>query len=346
MDKLLSLYNLKGHEIKNRVVMPPMEFLVRETRNGLVNDGHLLHYGARAKGGVGLIIVEATSIHPNSRSIDSQLGSWSDEHIPGLTRLAAECHAYGAKVLLQLQHLGVKMKADSNHDVYGPSAYHENDVHARAMTLEELHELQDAYVQAVLRASQAGFDGVEFHGAHGYLLNQFASPIINQRQDLYGGPLDNRLRFIREIINRVQTEVPENFILGYRMGCNEPTLEQGIEVAIQLEAMGVDLLHVSSSGYSAERPEVPHGFMYNWTVYGGSQIKQNVSVPVIVVYEIKTPERANDIVEQGLADFTSIGRDLIVDPEWVHKAMKQEEIRYCIRCQPCVILSGRKCVML
>ncbi len=346
MNSLFASYNLKGLEIRNRIVMPPMEFLVRETRNGFVNDGHLRHYGLRAKGGVGLIIIEATSIHANSMSIDSQLGAWSDEHIPGLARLARECHAHGAKVFLQLQHLGVKMKATAEQDAYGPSDYHENGMNARAMTLDELHELQDAYVKAVLRAYQAGFDGIEFHGAHGYLLNQFSSPLVNQREDRYGGSVDNRLRFIAEIIRRVKREVDDRFILGYRMGCNDPTLEAGVEIAVKLEAMGIDMMHVSSSGYSNDRPALPEGFVYNWTVYGGSRIRKHLKIPVIAVYDIRTPERANAIIEQGLADFTAIGREMIVDPEWANKALNREAIHYCIRCHPCVVFSGEKCVML
>ncbi|MCL6458667.1 MAG: NADH:flavin oxidoreductase [Gorillibacterium sp.] len=346
MEKLFNSFMVKGHEIRNRVVMPPMEFLVRETRNGRVNDGHLKHYGMRAKGGVGLIIVEATSIHPNSLSVESQLGAWSDDHIPGLKSLASECHTYGAKIFLQLQHLGVKMHASSEQDVYGPSEYHQQGLHARAMTLDELHELQDSYVQAALRANQAGFDGIEFHGAHGYLLNQFSSPELNKREDIYGGSLENRLRFVREIIQRVKLEVDDNFILSYRMGCNQPTLEEGIDIAKKLEEMGIDILHVSSCGFSSQRPELPETFIYNWVVYGGSQIKQQVNIPVIVVYDIRTPERADDILNQGLADFTAIGRELIVDPDWVNKAMNHDPIYYCKRCQPCVVFVREKCVML
>ncbi len=346
MEHLFSNYMLKGHVIRNRIVMAPMEFLVRETRNGFVNDGHLEHYGKRAEGGVGLIIIEATSIHPNSLSIDSQLGAWSDEHIVGLRSLANVCHSYGARVLLQLQHLGIKMHASNNQDVYGPSEYDGNDIYARSMTINELHQLQDAYVKAVLRAYQAGFDGVEFHGAHGYLLNQFTSSEVNQRSDKYGGNTENRLRFVKEIINRVKHEVSERFIQSYRLGFNEPTLEAGIDIAVRLEAMGIDMLHVSSSGFSSNRPELPDQFVYNWVIYGGSQIKRHVNIPVIVVYNIRTPERANDILKQGYSDFTAIGRELIVDHEWANKALNGEEINYCVRCQPCVVFAGERCIML
>ncbi|MFS0723827.1 hypothetical protein [Paenibacillus sp. 1P07SE] len=342
LTHLFAPYELKGHNIKNRIVMAPMELLIRQTRGGFVNEGHLRHYGERARSGIGLIIVEATSVDPRSMNVESQLGAWSDEHIPGLRQLAAECRRYGAKVMLQLQHLGVRMKQDP----IGPSAFRDKSVHAREMTLKELHALQDAYVSAVQRAYQAGFDGIEFHGAHGYLLNQFSSPEVNRRADGYGGSLDERLRFIKEIFDRARASTDERFIFGYRMGCNQPTIEEGVRMAQRLEQMGMDIIHVSSCGYSAFRPDLPSDFPYNWVIYGGSCIREQVDIPVIVVYEIRTPERANDIIERGYGDFAAIGRELIVDADWVRKAAAGEEIRYCIRCQPCVIFSGKDCVML
>lgn len=344
MKHLFSPYTLKGHTIKNRVVMAPMELLVRETRGGFVNEGHLRHYGQRARGGIGLIITEATSVHPGSMNVESQLGAWSDEHIPGLRRLADECHRHGVKALLQLQHLGVR----NGRDPAGPSAYRSGsgDIDARGMTMDELHELQDAYVAAVLRAHEAGFDGIQLHGAHGYLLNQFSSPNVNVRDDRYGGSAAARLTFVKEIVQRVRPVVRDDFLLSYRMGCNQPTLQEGIELAVELERLGIDLLDVSSCGYSSWRPELPEAFPYNWVIYGGSKIREHVSIPVIVVYEIRTPQRAEDILARGLADFTAIGRDLIVDAEWANKAQSGGEITYCIRCQPCVIFHGEKCVML
>lgn len=342
LTHLFAPYELKGHLIKNRIVMAPMELLIRETRDGFVNDGHIKHYGERAKSGIGLIIIEATSVDPRSMNVISQLGAWSDDHIPGLSRLAAECRKHGAKVLLQLQHLGVRMKDDP----IGPSAYNNQTINAREMTLQELNELQDFYVSAIRRAYEAGFDGIEFHGAHGYLLNQFTSPDVNKRADSYGGSTDNRLRFVQEIFNKARKLTDDRFIYGYRMGCNQHTIEDGVEMAVKLEKMGMDIIHVSSCGYSSYRPELPANFPYNWVIYGGSLIRSHVDIPVIVVYEIRTPERANDIVKQGYGDFAAIGRELIVDAEWARKAAEGEEIRYCIRCQPCVIFNGDPCVML
>ncbi|WP_020618806.1 NADH:flavin oxidoreductase [Paenibacillus daejeonensis] len=339
---LFAPYELKGHHIKNRIVMAPMELLIKKTRDGFVNEDHLNHYGERARSGIGLVIIEATSVDPRSMNVVSQLGAWSDEHIPGLRRLAAACQRYGAKVLLQLQHLGVRMKQDP----IGPSAYQDKSVTAREMKLDELKALQEAYVSAIRRAELAGFDGVELHGAHGYMLNQFSSPNVNQRTDRYGGTLDNRLRFVQEVMEQAQPLVNERFIFGYRMGCNQPTLEDGVAMAVRLEQMGIDVIHVSSCGYSGSRPELPTDFPYNWVIYGGSRIREKVTVPVIVVYEIRTPERADDIVKQGYGDFAAIGRELIVDAEWARKAADGDEIRYCIRCQPCVIFNGENCVML
>lgn len=342
LEKLFEPYQLKGNHIKNRIVMAPMELLIRETRDGFVNDAHIKHYGDRARGGQGLIIIEATSVDPRSMNVISQLGVWSDEHIPGLARLVQECHRHGAKVLLQLQHLGISMQEDP----IGPSAYQKNDKVAREMTMEELHHLQRLYIDGILRAYQAGFDGIEFHGAHGFLLNQFTSPDLNVRTDIYGGTVENRLRFVHQIYDQVQNQVGQNFIFSYRMGCNQRTVEDGVNMARRLEEMGIDILHISSCGFSDQRPELPADFKYNWVIYGGYQIRKQVDIPVIVVYDIRTPERANDILEKGYGDFTAIGRELIVDPEWTNKALNGGEINYCIRCQPCVIFNGEECVML
>lgn len=158
--------------------------------------------------------------------------------------------------------------------------------------------------------------------------------------------MDHRLRFVQEVFEKATALTDERFIYGYRMGCNQSTIEEGIQMAMTLEQMGMDLIHVSSCGYSSFRPDLPSDFPNNWVIYGGGRIKEKVSIPVIVVYDIRTPERANDIVEQGYGDFAAIGRELIVDAEWARKAADGEAIRYCICCQPCVIFNGENCVML
>lgn len=338
MFNLFSEYRLKGLIIKNRVVMPPMVCIGWANDTGFVSEKHIKHYETRAKGGVGLIIIQAACVSKNGRAFDSQLGIWSDEHIEGLKEIVDICHRYDTKVFLQIHHMGLKTPPSICEEALGPSNSPEYGDRSRALTIEELHRLQDDFFIAAKRAKKAGMDGIEFHGAHGYLLSQFASPVINQRHDEYGGSVQNRLRFVTEIIQKVRTEFETDFIISYRMGCNEPVLEEGIKIAVELEKLGVDLVHVSSStssdGLLEVYPYIPEDFDYGWIVYGGTEIKKHINIPVIVVNGIRTPTRAEYLIENGLADFTAIGKDLLVDPEWVNKARNNEEINYCIRCKP------------
>ena len=157
------------------------------------------------------------------------------------------------------------------------------------MTIDDIKRVQESFLLAALRSEKAGFPGIELHGAHGYLIDQFMSPIVNHRTDKYGGNIENRMRFGLEIVEMIKAEVGKNFIIGYRMGGNEPTLEEGIAIAKALEDKGVDLLHVSAGIQGETVPKVPKEFCYNWIVYCGTEIKKAVEIPVIVVNGIKTP---------------------------------------------------------
>jgi len=341
MNELFSPIKVRNTIIKNRVVMPPMVCFGFGGDDGLVTEKHNSHYEARAKGGVGLIIIEATCIDKSGRLSTDQLGLWSDEQIPGFTRLAGICHQYGAKVLVQIHHAGLSAPQSITSTLLAPSNYQGkmkgNVISARALTLSEINALQSKYVAAALRAQKAGLDGIEFHGAHGFLISQFFSPRINKRTDAFGGSLYNRLRFLAEIIARMRPTTGNDFIIGCRMGCNEPDLKTSTKIAKILEISGIDLLHISIGLRSprGKGPAVPEGFNYNWVVYGGTEIKKNVNVPVIVVNGIRTPEQASYLVEQGLADFTAIGKGLLADPEWANKAQDHKPIIPCINCKNC-----------
>jgi 2,4-dienoyl-CoA reductase-like NADH-dependent reductase (Old Yellow Enzyme family) len=206
---------------------------------------------------------------------------------------------------------------------------------ARALSHDELVQLREDFINAAERVKKAGFDGIELHGAHGYLLNQFSSPQVNKREDGYGGDISGRLRLAGEIITGIRQRLGSDFIICCRMGGNEPSLEDGVRIAMELERLGVDMLHVSASGFSENKPAVPEGFPYNWIVYCGVEIKRHVSVPVIAVNEIKTPERAAFLIENNLADFAAIGKDLLADPEWANKARESRSISSCLSCRPC-----------
>lgn len=352
MRNLFSNYVLNGRVFKNRIVMPPMVCPGWSDDNGFVSDMHVRHYEARARGGIGLIIVEACSVNKSGRAFNTQLGIWDDKHIEGLKRISDTCKNFGAHVVVQINHMGLKTHQSISDMALGPSECPALSNRTKAMTISEIHNLQKDYINAAERAYKAGYDGIELHGAHGMLLEQFLLPCINQRSDEYGGNLQNRLRFVGEIISNIRKKLGSEFILGYRMGCNIPGLHDGIEAAHTLEKLGIDMLHVSRGGLAAlelqnpdllktrafltgETPDVPEGFNYNWIVFGASEIKRNVKIPLIAVNDIRTPERAEDILKNGFADFIAIGKDLLTDPDWANKAFERKEPRYCLRCKNC-----------
>ena len=288
--------------------------------------------------------VEATCISQNGRLAGTQLGLWSDEHIPGMRRVTDACHAHGSAILVQIHHAGSKTPKEVYDPSLAPSDLSTDKVSARAMTLDELHDIQQAYIDAALRAQKAGFDGVELHGAHGYLISQFMSPITNRRSDQYGGEIANRMRFSCEIVEGIRKACGSAFIIGYRMGCNEPTLENGIIIAKELERRGVDLLHVSAGISSGEEPKIPEGFPFTWIVYGASVIKKQVGIPVIAVNGIRTPQQAAAILDAGMADFAAVGKGMLVDAEWANKAKENHEIILCKSCKMCRwFVNGEQC---
>ena len=176
---------------------------------GLVTKEHIKHYTARAKGGVGLIVIEATCVNPAGRLSEKQLGLWSNDQIAGFGKIATECHQYGAVVLVQIHHAGMGVFPGITDDVVsssnfsGQSRFGGGQILARALTLDEIHDIQKDFVAAAVRAQKAGLDGIELHGAHGYLISQFLSPLINRRSDAYGGSVTKRVRFVKEIISGI-----------------------------------------------------------------------------------------------------------------------------------------------
>lgn len=356
MNTLFSEITIKSLKIKNRIVMPPMVTFDYLEDEGLVTEEHIKHYEERAKGGVGLIVVEATCVSVNGRLSNKQLRLWSDEYIDGLSKITEVCHKYGSKTLLQIHHAGLNSPKSASEDIVAPSDYEgisnfdKSTISARALTIDEIHSIQKDFIAAAIRAKKAGFDGVELHGAHGYLISQFLSPIINKRDDSYGGSLVKRANFATEIITGIREALGEDFIIACRMGFNEPNLQTSIEIAKLFEKTGVDLLHVSSGMFgpsevdSADLPEIPQDFNYNHIVYGGTEIKKNINIPVIVVNGIKTPEQASYLVENNLADFVAIARGLLVDEEWANKAEKNEPVAPCLNCKFCLwFRSGKSC---
>lgn len=330
MSKLFSPLTFKGKTAPNRIVMPPMVMFGYGDESGLVNRRWVEHYKAHAPK-VGLLIAEATCIAPDARLSKDQLGIWSDEFIEGLAKIAAAAHAEEALALLQIHHAGLK----SVYEKTAPSDYERNGITARALSLEEIAVIQNQFVQAAVRAQKAGFDGIELHGAHGYLISQFLSPSVNKRSDAYGGSAENCARFAVEVISAIRKACGDDFIIGIRMGANEA---DSVFYAKAFETAGLDILHASfgmSFSFSEDMPAAPAGFKHNPIVYLASLIKQAVKIPVIAVYGITAPADAADVVESGLADFAAVARSMLVDEHWAAEASEGKETGLCLHCPAC-----------
>jgi 2,4-dienoyl-CoA reductase-like NADH-dependent reductase (Old Yellow Enzyme family) len=330
---LFTPYLLKGLPVKNRIVFPPVVCFGYALEDGIVTAKNVDHYRQTAAGGAGIIITEATAVLSDGRLAPFQLGIWSDAHIPGMSTIASLVKKENAISLLQIHHAGLLTNEHVSTTAKAPSADEKNPRSAE-LTVAEIIEIREAFINAAERAKKAGFQGVELHGAHGYLLNQFASSLFNHRTDEYGGNMEKNLKLATDIIHGIRQRCGEDFIIGYRLGANSPALEDGTIIAKHLEKAGVDLLHVSHGGSLLNLPRPPKGFDYNWIVYSGTVIKTTVSIPVIVVNEIKTQERAAWLIENNHADFTALGRPQLADPNWVNHVLNNEKINLCHQCKP------------
>jgi len=333
MPTLFSDYILKGHRISNRVVVPPMVCFGYALEEGMVSERNVRHYLEFGEGGAGIIVTEATAVRKEGRLAPFQLGIWDDSHIPGLKRITKAVRSNGALSLLQIHHAGLVTPSSVSLEPLGPSADQRNP-QSRELTKTEITEIRDAFIAAAVRAEKSGFDGVELHGAHGYLLNQFATSYLNKREDEYGKDMTGRLKLATEIIRGIKRVCSADFILCYRLGANSPTLDDGINIARHLENLGIDLLSVSHGGSLLNLPRPPKEFDYNWIVYCGTVIKSKVSLPVIVVNEIRTPERASFLIENNLTDFVALGRPNLADPSWTNHYRNNEPVITCHNCKP------------
>jgi len=313
--------------------------------DGSVSQRLIDYYVARARGGVGLIILENVQIdYPQGKNIACQLRLDDDKYMAGFFELAEAVHSYGAKIFMQIHHAGRQTTAGITEGLQpvAPSAVPCSflGVQPRDLTINEIEEIIQKFVNTAVRAKGAMFDGIELHGAHGYLIGQFMSPRTNRRVDKYGGSFERRMRFPLEIIRRIKEAVGEDYPICFRFSADEfveggNTLEEGKQIAKVLEEAGVDVLHVSAGIYESMPTLLePSRFEQGWRVYLAEEIKKVVSIPVITVGVIREPEFAEKIIAEGRADFVAIGRGLIADPEWPKKAKegRQNEIRKCISC--------------
>ncbi|HNY51672.1 MAG TPA: FAD-dependent oxidoreductase [Smithella sp.] len=348
LSYLFSPITINGMMLKNRAVMPPMGTGYGNA-DGTVSDRLLAYLARRAQGGTGLIITEICAVDPRGKGFPNELGAWKDDFISGLVRIPEALHRYGAKVALQLHHAGREtFEAAAGAMPEAPSAIPSVILGqpCEAMSLERVHQIIDAFAKAAGRAREAGFDAVELHGAHGYLLNQFLSPFSNQRDDDYGGSEENRMRFILEIIAAARKVVGKDFPLWIRVSADE-LVRGGYDLAFmqrfapKMVAAGIDAIHCSVGVYSTPGSlsvasmDTDPGF----NLFRARALKEVVNVPVIGVGRINNPELADEAIARGDADLISFGRQHLADPDFINKAKegKFEDIRWCVACnQGCI----------
>lgn len=322
MSGIFSGFTMKDLELKNRIVMAPMCMYM--AKEGYADDWHMIHYATRAMGGVGLVMVEATAVSPEGRISPDDLGIWHDDFLPGLKKIVERVHASGGKIGIQLAHAGRKACLPGER-IIAPSEllFSEDYAVPAAMSREEIENTVKAFGAAAKRALAAGFDIIEIHGAHGYLINQFISPLTNRRDDAYGGSLEARGRFLKEVVTSVRGEWPESKPLMVRISAAEydaagNTTEEIALIVSQVKGAGIDMVHVSSGGITAQGVKAYPGYQLEI----GKKIRTLTDLPAVVGGLVTEASMAEEIIWNERGDLVFLGRELLRNPYWVLKASK------------------------
>lgn len=331
MAHLFSTLQLRELVLANRIGVPAM--CQYSAQDGMANDWHFVHYGSRAIGGPGMITVEATAVAPNGRISPADLGLWDDAQIEPLARITRLAKAQGCVIGVQLAHAGRKASvslgwqaqrpltaSEGGWDVVGPSplAFGEGYAQPRELDAAALAAVIGEFIAAARRARAAGFQTVQIHAAHGYLLHQFLSPLANQRTDSYGGSFENRTRLVREVVSAVRNEWPERLPLLIRLSATDWvdggwSADQTVELCRVLKGLGVDLVDVSTGGLVpyAQIPVGP-GFQTEFA----ERVRREAGIPTATVGLITAPAQADHIVRSGQADLVLLGREVLRNPYW------------------------------
>lgn len=320
MSLLLSPFKIKGLELKNRVVMSPM-CMHEAADDGFVTQWHHIHYGARALGQVGLIFTETLAIAKDSRIGPGDLGVWSDEHVDGLRELVNALHSFGTKAGAQIGHAG-RNAASLGVERIAPSAIPltEQSPVPREIRVDEIPGIVKAFGAAAQRVCEAGFDVLELHAAHGYLLSQFLSPLGNTREDEYGGDAKRRYRFLREVIEEVKLHWGERPLFvrisssDYTEGGNTP--DSFLEYGRWMKEQGVDLIDCSSGGMRMVKVDAYPSYQ----VPAAELLRKKIGIATGAVGLIQTGREAEEVLRNGRADLVFIGRQMLRDPFWVRSA--------------------------
>jgi 2,4-dienoyl-CoA reductase-like NADH-dependent reductase (Old Yellow Enzyme family) len=338
MALLFEPLSIRSIQFKNRIVVSPMcEY---SSEDGFANDWHLVHLGSRAVGGAGLVIAEATAVSPEGRITPDDLGIWKDAHIDFLKRITEFITTHGSVPGIQLAHAGRKASHSSpwkgNHPLkqeeggwttLAPSAipFREGDPVPAAMSIEDIEQLKKDFIHATIRALQSGFKVIELHAAHGYLLNEFLSPLSNQRTDNYGGSFENRVRLLLEVVDAVRSVFSETLPLFVRISATEWveggwSIEDSVQLAKLLKDKEVDMIDCSSGG-NTHSQKITVKPLYQ--VPFAEKIKKEAGIPTATVGMITTAEQCEEILQRGQADLVIMARQLLRDPYFpLHAANK------------------------
>ncbi len=336
MSHLFDPFALRGITIRNRIGVSPM--CQYSAEDGFANDWHLVHLGARASGGAGLVIAEATAVEARGRISPQDLGIWQDVHVEMLSRITSFIRSQGATSAIQLAHAGRKASTARPWEGGGPVAadqggwqpvgaspipFAEGYPTPAELSTADVGGIVAAFRTAAVRADAAGFDVIELHAAHGYLLHSFLSPLSNQRTDRYGGSFENRIRLLVETAAATRALWPERKPLFVRISCTDWveggwTIEESVELARKLKDSGVDLIDCSSGG-TAATAQIPVGAGYQTPF--AERIRREANIPTAAVGMITQPMQADQIVRNGQADMVLLARELLRDPYWpIHAA--------------------------
>ena len=349
LKNVFSPIKIGSLELKNRLVVSPMVTNYCN-KDGTASERWIAYLEARAKGGWGLIITEDYAVDPLGRGYSNIPGLWDDSQIESHVEVTRTVHRYGAKIMAQIYHAG----RETVHSITGSQPLAPSPLPCpalqempRELTIPEIHDIVEKFGDCALRAKKAGFDGVEVHGAHGYLICGFMSPYTNKRTDMYGGCLMNRLRFPLEVIKNVMEKVGDNFTVGFRISGDEfvpggHTIEDTKAIAAILEEHRIDVIHVSVGNYATPHMTIaPAAQRHGLITDLAAEVKKVVKIPVITVCRINDALIADTIIASGKADLVSMARGSLSDPELPNKSVsgRFDEITYCVGCnQGCLTL--------
>lgn len=340
MIKVDTPIQIGSYTLKNRITFAPTVKFDFTDDSGLANEKLIEHYTERAKGGCGLICVEATAVTPGGRFGKNHMGLWSDEQIAGHKEITAGCHAHGAVVIIQLNHTGYTSNPECGPAI-GPSSVtrqgFRGDYTTVEMSVDEIHAMQQSFVDAAVRAKEAGYDGVQFHGCHGYLINQFMAPSANFRTDEYGGSAENRARFCSEMIRKVRELCGPDFLISVRISGCESTLEEAIAVAEEYVKAGCEYLQVSS-GMSSLDSVAPFRDAKVTDIQSlGAYFKDHFAgrVPVSCVGGLRDGEQIRYLIENEYVDTVDVAKAILADPEFANGVIEDKPFTKCFECKFC-----------